>query len=267
MVNLSSGWIGRSIRRLKWGLWYEYVGRLLGQSSYDFLNFGYAPAEDSGFPEAADIDEADRYFIALYHRVAGVMDLSGLKVLEVSCGRGGGARYIYHNLNPARLVGIDRSLSLVEYCRKRHESEGLRFFTGDAEALEFAAEGFDVILNVEASHAYGSRSRFYREALRVLRPGGYLLTADFSPSSRLETWRAQILRAGFEIAEEEDMTAGVLRSLRRTTDLRLEAIRDLTPSVLFPLFRNFAGAQGSRIMQGMERREIVYLRFALEKPA
>ena len=37
-------------------------------------------------------DEQNRYGIQLYHRTATQADLSGKKVLEVSCGHGGGAR-------------------------------------------------------------------------------------------------------------------------------------------------------------------------------
>ena len=39
----------------------------------------------------AESEEPDRYFIQLYHRVATQVDLTGKRVLEVSCGHGGGA--------------------------------------------------------------------------------------------------------------------------------------------------------------------------------
>jgi 3-oxoacyl-(acyl-carrier-protein) synthase len=42
-------------------------------------------------PSRAAQVEADRFPIQLYHRTATQVDLAGKKVLEVSCGHGGGA--------------------------------------------------------------------------------------------------------------------------------------------------------------------------------
>lgn len=259
-------WLERNVRRLKWRLWYDYVGRLLGDSPYDFLNFGFMPPVGEARLQLSAADEDSRLFIQLYHRVAAAVDLRGRSVLEVSCGRGGGAGYVYRYLGPSEVVGLDRSSASIRYCRRRHSGWALRFVMGDAEALQFEAERFDVVLNVEASHAYGDRSKFYRQAFHVLKPGGHLLTADFCPVGPLDAWQQELEGAGFRITEQEDLTEGVLRSLRATNELRLKAICDLAPRLLFPLFRNFAGAQGSRIERAMTEGQAVYMRFALKKP-
>ena len=55
----------------------------------------------------AESDEPNRYSIQLYHRVAAQVDLTGKRVLEVSCGHGGGASYVMRTLGPASYTGLD----------------------------------------------------------------------------------------------------------------------------------------------------------------
>jgi len=59
-----------------------------------------------GLPLAPE-DEPNRYCIQLYHRTATQADLSGKKVLEPSCGHGGGGAYLMKTLHPASYTGLD----------------------------------------------------------------------------------------------------------------------------------------------------------------
>lgn len=260
-LQYSWGWL----RRLVWGYWYEYVARLAADSPYDFLNFGYAPVSDGNSLKLSAADESNRPFIELYYRTAAARDLRGARVLEVSCGRGGGASFVSRYLEPELLLAVDRSPSLIAYCKSRHHARGLFFAEADAEQLDLPESDFDALINIEASHAYGSRERFLSCACRVIKPGGSLLTADFCPADDLADWKRAIEGVGFEVREQEDITKGVLQSLRKTHRIRMQAIRDLTPGWLFPLFRNFTGAQGSRIVRAMKRGQVVYMRFAAVK--
>src|ERR1700752_2581360 len=65
-----------------------------------FFNFGYEEDPPMALP-LAECDEPNRYCIQLYHVTASQVDLTGKKVLEVSCGAGGGASYVMRNLGPA----------------------------------------------------------------------------------------------------------------------------------------------------------------------
>ena len=84
--------------RFKYG--YRFLSRLLIRDDVLFLNYGYEEDPPMALPLAAS-DELDRFPIQLYHRTATQVDISGKKVLEVSCGHGGGASYLMRTLHPA----------------------------------------------------------------------------------------------------------------------------------------------------------------------
>ena len=257
--------MGRWLRRQVWSVWYEYVGHLTGAAPYEFLNFGFDHETEWQPLRLAADDEPDRLFINLYHKVAGEIDLRGRDVLEVGAGRGGGASYLYRYLQPARLLAVDRSARLITHGNEHHRRPGLHFERRDAEALELPSDSFDVVINIESSHAYGQRQRFLQQVWHVLRPGGSLLMADFFLAGAIATWERDVTATGFAVHAKEDITAGVLRSLDQSSALRLQAIRDLTPRWLSPLFRNFVGAQGSRVVRAMRTGRTRYLRYELAK--
>jgi hypothetical protein len=71
--------------------WYPFMTRrLVGHEDVVFLNWGYEEDPPMGLP-LEESDEPNRYSIQLYYQTATQIDLGGKKVLEVSCGHGGGA--------------------------------------------------------------------------------------------------------------------------------------------------------------------------------
>jgi hypothetical protein len=70
--------------------WYPFVTRKWEEDDVVFLHWGYEEDPPLGLPLAVE-DEPNRYCIQLYHRTATQTDLTGKKVLEPSCGHGGGA--------------------------------------------------------------------------------------------------------------------------------------------------------------------------------
>ena len=113
--------------------WYPFVTRRWDQDDVVFLNWGYEEDPPMGLPLAPE-DEPNRYCIQLYHRTATQTDLSGKKVLEPSCGHGGGAllrrctRLLHRRLTSTRTAS---------HSPKRHNLPGLDFVHGDAESLPF----------------------------------------------------------------------------------------------------------------------------------
>lgn len=99
------------------------------------------------------------------------------------------------------MVALDLTRAMLEQTRELAEPRGLlhlRLVEGDAEALPFASQSFDVVACRVAAHHFPSVPRFLAEARRVLAPGGRLLLVDTcSPEApAVSAWqqRAERLR-------------------------------------------------------------------------
>jgi len=289
-----------AVRRTTTRLAYEAMSRFYRGNDVPFMNFGYAALDGDGKTlELAPEEEEDRYFIQLYHRtVAGSEErgpstvpprgrspgspLAGLDVLEVGCGRGGGAAWMARNLGPKMVVGTDVSPSAAAHANRRYRPDppaepnppggvhpgisNLRFVPGDAEALPFPDASFDVVVNVESSHCYGSMDRFMAEVARVLRPGGRFCFCDVRDTSQADVLRQSLGRGqqGMRLVEMEDITANVQASLDRTS-ARKEAALARFPFWVRGMFRDQTGVIGGVVHTAFSRGERVYLRALLKK--
>ena len=100
-------------------------------------------------------------------------------------------RVVHHAHVEARsYTGLDYNPDGVAYCTEHHKLPGLNFMHGNAEDLPFPDNSFDAVVNVEASHAYPTLSKFLSEVARVLKPGGNLLYADFRGRPEFPVGRA-----------------------------------------------------------------------------
>lgn len=242
-----------------WRKVYEFVATL-DPEGFEMMNYGYGA--EGVEAEAAD---PERFPHAMYERVVGQVDVAGREVLEVGCGRGGGAAHVMKRFGPARYVGVDFSARAIEICRERHGGiPGLEFECGDAENLSFADGTFDVVANVESSHCYASRPKFYAEVFRVLRPGGDFVYADFF-TGRGECVD-ELAAAGFETVADEDITAAVLRSLERDHERKASLFSGL-PQPRRGYMENWAGLIGTPMYEAFRTRQYVYVCRHLKKPA
>jgi SAM-dependent methyltransferase len=247
--------------------WYDYMSQLDRDADMIFMNYGWASVDEIGppLPLAAE-DEQDRYSIQLYHQVANAVDLRGKEVLEVGCGRGGGASYVMRYLQPRSLAGVDLAPQAVKFCRGHYATPGLSFVRGDAESLEFDDATFDAVINVESSHCYLSLDRFLSGVHRVLKPGGHFLYTDRWDKTRVDAWRQQLRHSGLYLVEEEDISANVVRALELDNARKQELIRRKVPRMLWRIFDEFAGMEGTHSFYNtLCTGERVYLRFVLQK--
>jgi ubiquinone/menaquinone biosynthesis C-methylase UbiE len=243
--------------------WYPLLSRRFGEEDVVFLNYGYEEDPPMGLP-LDESDERNRYSIQLYHQTATQVDLSGKKVLEVSCGHGGGASYLMRTLHPASYTGLDFNAEGIAFCQKRHQLPGLDFVHGDAENLPFPDESFDAVLNVEASHAYPQFPRFLAEVARVLRPGGYFLYVDFRGHQEIPAWEAALADAPMRKLSERVINPEVLRGMENNSKRYLELI-DRLPLFLRSFGRLFAGVPGTLIYRELERGRNSYRMYSFVK--
>ena len=245
--------------------WYPFMTRRLGsEGDVFFLNWGYEEDPPMGLP-LDNADEINRYSIQLYHQTANQIGLRGKKVLEVSCGHGGGASYLTRTLHPASYTGLDFNSAAVDFCRKRHHLPGLDFVQGDAENLPFADGSFDAVINVEASHIYPSVENFFSEVARVLRPGGHFLYTDFISRVNLPGNDAALAKPPLRMVSERIIDEQVLRGLKANSPRSVELINRHLPAVLHRFGREFAVVEGSTFFKDLGRGELTYRIYCLTK--
>jgi len=247
-------------------MWFHYLARLDKEAHMIFMNYGYVDLN----PGAKKIalcteDEKDRYCIQLYHAVVGLIDFTDLHVLEVGCGRGGGASYMMRYLQPRSLVALDRCTTAVQFCRTHYAVKDLSFSQGDALALPFIDNIFDVVVNVESSHCYRSMERFLSEVVRVLRPDGYLLFADFRDKGKIDALRRQLHTCGLALLREEHINSNVVKALELDNERKMNLIDQKIPKQLRKLFHLFAGVQGTNMYEAFCNGDVQYYCFILRK--
>ncbi|AGB20794.1 methylase involved in ubiquinone/menaquinone biosynthesis [Mycobacterium sp. JS623] len=221
---------------------YRYATRRLKADDVMFLNYGYEEDPPMDVPLSA-ADEPNRFPIQLYHRTASQVDINGKQVLEVGCGHGGGASYLFRTLHPASYTGLDLNSAGIDFCRNRHKLAGLEFRQGDAEDLPFADQSFDAVINIESSHLYPRFPRFLAEVARVLRPGGHFLYADARPSHDIAEWEEALANAPMRMVSERQINTEVMRGMEKTLESWQYVIDRATPALLRGLVRRFAPAQ------------------------
>lgn len=137
------------------------------------INNEYYSKETRGSPAYFDEIERRRYRWHYHLRdlFAELQGGSG-RLLEVGCGIGVDA------IQLARcgfdVTAVDLSESAIEIARRYADLRGARidFRLGNAEALEFADETFDVVYSFGALHHTPRMAEAIREVRRVLGPGG-----------------------------------------------------------------------------------------------
>src|SRR5262249_29630184 len=213
-------------RRAFWKDSYDQSAQ--SNSDFVFMNLGYA---DQGVgPEALETIDVEAWSKNLYRHIVHDVSMAEKRVLEIGCGRGGGALFIMETYGPTSVVAVDISEAAIRRCRQTHHVQGLSFQVGDAEALPFADGLFDRVINVESSHCYGSREKFLSEVHRVLTPGGLFMFADvFIPRLDpvdMEQMRRLLEQAGFQVWSELELTAEILfvRTLGGTDQVVREAL-------------------------------------------
>lgn len=253
------------IRRLFWKLWYRHIVGHCVQQDWTFWNYGYAPLDTKTEKlELEEADETNRVGIQLYHHVASAVNLKDLNVLEVGCGRGGGSYYIKRYLKPKTMVGADFCEKALAFCNEYYSIEGLSFKAANAESLPFEDNSFDVVVNVESSHCYGSMDAFLTEVRRVLRLGGYFLLADFREKFRIDMLHQQLRDSGMTLIREENITPNVIEAMKLENKKKMTYLSTVS-KLWLNTSKQMIGVEGSGVYKSFRDGGMIYVSVVMQK--
>lgn len=157
-------------------------------------------------------------------------------ILDVGCGTGNYARALVA-LTGCHVSGIEPSWEMAQ--RAHAAAIWDRLEQGSAEYLPFPDASFDLVMSTDVIHHVGDRAAYFREAARVLKPGGRLVTvtdshADIARRRPLtshfpETVAIELARyPSLEALTAEMADAGFTAFLREGVELEY-ALADLQP--------------------------------------
>ena len=179
-------------------------------------------------------------YMGIWSQLAGEAFIDWLQVpegrrwLDVGCGNGAFTELFVQRCAPASVAGIDPAEGMLEFARGRAQLAGANIRCGDAMALPFAPDSFDVAVMPLVIFFVPEPARGVAEMARVLAPGGLAAAyawdmdgggfpyevvhallrelgatvpvAPSTPASRLDQMRSLWMEAGFTDIQTRQIT-------------------------------------------------------------
>lgn len=218
-----------------------------------FMNMGYTQT-----PESRNHSNTTKQ--QLYQQVVTEIDMENKLVLEVGCGRGGGAELLSKLKRPKKYLATDLSKSSVAFCKRKFNIDNLVFEEADAMNLPYPDNSFDVIINIESSHCYKNMKKFLSEVHRVLKPGGHFCFCDIRTQKKEKKTRKYFQRY-FTINRWNDISKHTIGALLQSEIIVRQGINKITPgwkTIFRPLLNNWAGVPDTPVFNALKNGDLVY---------
>ena len=170
---------------------------------------------------------------------------SALKWIDVGCGNGAFTELLIERCAPTEVNGIDPSEAQLDFARKRPAARLAKFDRGDAMALPFPADAFDVAVMALVIFFVPDPAKGVAEMVRVVRPGGMVAAYAwdmFGGGFTLEPLRIEMRAMGVTPMNPPSVEASrieAMRDLWRGAGLDAIETREITVQRPFADFEDF----------------------------
>ncbi|MFN8534572.1 MAG: class I SAM-dependent methyltransferase [Dehalococcoidia bacterium] len=150
------------------------------------------------------------------------------RILDMGCSIGTSTTVWKQRFPSAEVIGIDLGAPMVRYAHLKANEQGLdvTFSQRNAEQTGYPDASFDLVTACILTHELPIPAirNVFREAYRLLRPGGYLLNGDINPT-RIHPTTYSFIRADWEVENNgepymNDVLNGDLAQIARETGFR-----------------------------------------------